>query len=287
VPLSVKIFLTALAIVDDLGAVLVIAFFYTAEISLAALGFAALIFIILAIIGIRGTKSIAPYAILGTLLWFAMLKSGVHATIAGVLAAITVPVTSAVNTKHILLKSKGLLKKIESLEKKPDVDNYSDEVQMLFQDIGTSSKDSVSPLHRLEHMLHPWVSYAIMPIFALANAGVNIGGITTSTFLEPVSMGIIIGLVLGKQIGVTFFSWLAVKLNLASLPGDIGWKHIYGAGWLAGIGFTMSLFIAALAFGEGELLKTSKIGILGASFISALVGLSLLYSWTKPSPKKN
>lgn len=254
VPLSVKVFLTALAIVDDLGAVLVIAVFYTSEISIAALGAVLFVFIILAVIGRRGVNSILPYAVLGLLLWIAMLKSGVHATIAGVLTALTVPASIA--------------------DKQGRVNSYDDK---------SSDEIQASPLHRLEHMLHPWVSYGIMPVFALANAGVSIGGVTPSVFLEPVSIGIILGLVLGKQLGVTLFSFLAVKLNLASLPDDIGWRHIYGAGWLAGIGFTMSLFISALAFGEGEMLMISKIGILAASFIAAIAGLFLLYIWTVPS----
>jgi NhaA family Na+:H+ antiporter len=256
VPLSVKVFLTALAIVDDLGAVLVIALFYTSEISMAALGTVLLIFIILIIIGRRGVSSILPYAVLGLLLWIAMLKSGVHATIAGVLTALTVPA---------------------SISLKRDKSNPGNSE--------TPGENQVSPLHRLEHMLHPWVSYGIMPVFALANAGVNITGVTAAVFFEPVSIGIMLGLVLGKQIGVTLFSFIAVKLNLASLPGDIGWRHIYGAGWLAGIGFTMSLFISALAFGEGEMLMISKIGILAASFISAAAGLCLLYLWTVNLPE--
>lgn len=256
VPLSVKVFLTALAIVDDLGAVLVIALFYTSEISMAALGTVLLIFIILIIIGRRGVSSILPYAVLGLLLWIAMLKSGVHATIAGVLTALTVPASISVKRD------------------KPNPGNSA-----------APGEDQVSPLHRLEHMLHPWVSYGIMPVFALANAGVNITGVTAAVFFEPVSIGIMLGLVLGKQTGVTLFSFIAVKLNLASLPGDIGWRHIYGAGWLAGIGFTMSLFISALAFGEGEMLMISKIGILAASFVSAAAGLCLLYIWTVNSPE--
>lgn len=253
VPLSVKVFLTALAIVDDLGAVLVIALFYTSEISITALGIVLIIFIILIIIGRRGVSFILPYAVLGLMLWIAMLKSGVHATIAGVLTALAVPASvSAKIDKHNPGNSES------------------------------RGEDQVSPLHRLEHMLHPWVSYGIMPVFALANAGVSIGGVTPAVFLEPVSIGIILGLVVGKQVGVTLFSFIAVKLNLASLPGDIGWRHIYGAGWLAGIGFTMSLFISALAYGDGDMLMISKIAILAASFIAALAGLFLLYIWTNP-----
>jgi NhaA family Na+:H+ antiporter len=254
VPLSVKVFLTALAIVDDLGAVLVIAFFYTSEISIAALAAVIIIFIILIAIGRRGVNSISPYAILGLFLWIAMLKTGVHATIAGVLTALTVPVSIAVKTE------------------KPE-----------YKDSESSGETLSSPLHRLEHMLHPWVTYGIMPVFALANAGVSIGGITSAVFFEPVSIGIMLGLVVGKQVGITLFSFLAVKLNLAKLPDDIGWKHIYGAGWLAGIGFTMSLFISALAFGEGDMQMIAKIAILAASFIAAVTGLCLLYIWTSNS----
>ncbi|WP_027358644.1 Na+/H+ antiporter NhaA [Desulforegula conservatrix] len=279
VPLSVKIFLTALAIVDDLGAVLVIAAFYTKEIATPALGMAALFFIIMLILSVRDVRLSGPYIVLGILLWFAMLKSGVHATIAGVLTAITIPATPAVSQEQFKKMRRDIMQRLESGMRESAGDESGEEVQGVFRQVEYASKKFISPLQRLEHLLHPYVSFFIMPVFALANAGVNLKGVSIETLSRPVSTGIILGLVFGKQIGVTLFAWLAVKTGLAGLSDDMKWKHIYGASWLAGIGFTMSLFIASLAFGDGELIMISKIGILGASFISAIIGLLVLYFW--------
>lgn len=279
VPLSVKIFLTALAIVDDLGAVLVIAAFYTTKITMPALGMAALFFIIMLVLSVRDVRFSAPYIVLGILLWFAMLKSGVHATIAGVLTAITIPATPAVSQEQFKKMRRDIMQRLETGMRESDGDESGEEVQSVFRQVEYASKKFISPLQRLEHLLHPYVSFFIMPVFALANAGVSLKGISFDTLAKPVSMGIILGLVFGKQIGVTLFSWLAVKTGLAGLSGDMKWKHIYGASWLAGIGFTMSLFVASLAFEDGELIMISKIGILTASFISAIIGLLVLYFW--------
>lgn len=224
VPASLKVFLTALAIVDDLGAVLVIALFYTSQLHciflLSGLGLLAL----LLMANRMRVKSPLIYLAVGVLVWLTFLKSGVHATVAGVLVAMAVPAQ-----------------------------------------VGT----------RLEHTLHPWVSFAIMPIFALANAGVAIGDASISS---SVSLGIIAGLVLGKQAGITLFSWLAVRLNVALLPEGVRWQQLYGVAWFGGIGFTMSLFIASLAFGESAEMDLAKIGVLIASLTSGVVGGGLLAS---------
>lgn len=280
IPLSIKIFLTALAIVDDLGAVIVIAIFYTSNISMTALGIAALFFAIMVIMGIKDIRNPFFYLVVGTLLWFAMLKSGVHATIAGVLGALTIPSNPRIDSRDFTARCDEILSNLKENIKVSAMDASGELKQMVFHGLETSCKDFISPLQRLEHLLHPWVSYMIMPVFALANAGVSLEKLSLESLTNPVSLGIIFGLVIGKQTGVTIFSWLAVKTGFAHLPNGTGWKHIYGAGWLAGIGFTMSLFIGSLAFKNADMLTNAKIGILTASFISAVIGLCLLYIWT-------
>ncbi|MFZ5641314.1 MAG: Na+/H+ antiporter NhaA [Bacillota bacterium] len=233
-PRALAVFLTALAIVDDLGAVLVIAVFYTAQISWQALAAGGVILLLLFTANRAGVRYIWFYLILGLGLWLAFLKSGVHATIAGVLLGMTIP-----------LKSRG----------------------------GVSE----SPLRKLEHALHPWVAFGIMPVFALANAGVELNWHNFGEVLaNPVTLGIVAGLFIGKQAGITAFSYLTVRLGLAALPDRVTWKHIYGAGILGGIGFTMSLFIASLAFKDGSLLATAKTAIIMGSLVSGIAGIIIL-----------
>jgi NhaA family Na+:H+ antiporter len=236
-PLALKIFLTALAIIDDLGAVLVIAFFYTAEISAKSLSLAAGLLAVLFLLNSAGFRNGGVYAFVGFWLWLAILKSGVHATIAGVLIALTIPA-----------------------DQDPE-----------------EEAESSSLLYRLEHALHPWVTFLILPLFALANAGVVLSGEAFSRLVQPVSLGVFFGLVVGKPVGIFLFTWLAVRAKLTLLPAGVSWGHILGAGMLAGIGFTMSLFINALAFGESEFNAMAKMSILLASAVSAIVGsLTLL-----------
>jgi len=227
VPVSLKVFLAAFAIVDDIGAVLVIAFFYTAHISWAALGLALIILACLLLLNRFHVSKIWLYMILGLSLWTFLLKSGVHATVAGVLLAFCIP----------------------------------------------SSK-----LHDLERALHPWVVFAIIPIFALANAGVSLHGASLALIGHPVFLGILIALVFGKQFGVFFLSRIGAKIGAATLPQEVTWRQIYGVGWLGGIGFTMSIFISALAFEGSDLLSISKLAILCASLISAIGGWMILIS---------
>jgi len=238
IPYQLKVFLTAFAIVDDLGAVLVIAIFYTSEISFIALGVAVALLTALLALNKAGVRRLLPYVLVGLLLWFAVLKSGVHATIAGVVLAMAIPARS----------------RSEQNGKVP----------------------VTTPLQTLEHTLHPWVSFIIVPVFALSNAGVALSGQLLSTFLHPVGLGIILGLLLGKQLGITLFSWLAVRFGLASLPANVRWLHVYGASLLGGIGFTMSLFIAVLAFGESHLLSIAKIAVLIASVLAGTAGWIIL-----------
>lgn len=238
VPTGIKVFLLALAIVDDLGAVIVIAIFYSSEISFLALGASVALMILLLAINRIGYRRLLPYLVVGVLLWFAVLKSGVHATIAGVMLAMTIPAREGSRQ---------------------------------------SSKDNRdNPLRRLEHAVHPWVSYFILPIFALANGGIAMGHGMMSTIAHPVAVGIILGLVVGKQLGITLFSWLAVTFRIAELPRGVRWLHVYGAGWLGGIGFTMSLFIATLAFGESTLLSTAKLAVLVSSVVAGTIGWTVL-----------
>ena len=237
VPASLKIFLTALAILDDLGAVIIIAIFYTAELSGLCLGLAAATLAALVALNRLGVARLAPYLLLGAALWYFTLKSGVHATLAGVALALTIPLTPS--------------------PAKPD--------------------SASSPLHRLEHGLHPYVAFLIIPIFGFANAGVSFAGLGLATLGQSVPLGIMLGLFLGKQIGVFGFSWLAIRAGFADLPARASWAQFYGIALLCGIGFTMSLFIGLLAFPASEALQDqTKIGVLAGSLLSGIGGWLLL-----------
>jgi NhaA family Na+:H+ antiporter len=237
VPASLKIFLTALAILDDLGAIIIIAIFYTGELSLPMLAAAALCLAVLVAFNRFGVTALLPYLALGAVLWFFVLKSGIHATLAGVALALTIP--------------------LQAHPKK------------------TRAEDA--PLHRLEHALHGWVAFGIIPIFGFANAGVSLQGLTLDALLSPLPLGIALGLFVGKQIGVYAFAWTAVRLGFADMPAGATWSQCYGVALLCGIGFTMSLFIGALAFpGQPELGDATKIGVLMGSALSALAGWLVL-----------
>ncbi len=276
VPLALKIFILALAIVDDIGAVLVIAIFYTSQISFTSLMIAAGLIILLIIMNKLGVRNLLIYSIVGIVLWLAFLKSGVHATVAGVLLAFTIPTSSRINTKYFTDKINSLVKDFDKAGEHGDNVLTNEERLSIVDQIEINCEKILTPLQRFEHGLHPWVSFFIMPVFALANAGVTIGAGITSALTNPVSLGIILGLFLGKQIGVFSFSYFAVKLKLADAPEGVSWKKIYAASILAGIGFTMSLFIANLAFASPELLDIAKVGILSGSLISGIVGFLIL-----------
>jgi NhaA family Na+:H+ antiporter len=281
-PLGLKVFLTALAIVDDIVAVMVIAFFYTSNVSWGALIVGAVFLVALVVANVAGVGKPLPYALLGIGLWLAFLQSGVHATIAGVLMAITIPARSFIDTGEFLKRSRGLLDRFEQAGEQGDAVLCNEERQGALHALNSANEDVEPPLQELEHALHPWVVFAIMPLFALANAGVVLGENFTATLLNPVSLGIVAGLLLGKQLGITLFAWLAVKSGISELPGGVSWLHIYGAGWLAGIGFTMSLFISDLAFAEGPLLDVAKLGILTASLIAGIAGWSIIRRTSAP-----
>ncbi len=275
-PTALKVFLTALAIVDDIVAVLVIALFYTSEISWGALGVGAAFLAALVAANLIGVGRTLVYAVLGVGLWLAFLLSGIHATIAGVLLAITVPASSFINPGAFLERGRYILDRFEKAGEKGANVLTNEERQAALHALNHATYKLEPPLHELEHTLHPWVVFAIMPVFALANAGVPLGGGFAETLTNLVALGIFFGLVIGKQLGVTLFAWLAVKSGFSELPQGLGWRHIYGAGWLAGIGFTMSLFITDLAFSGGSLVGAAKLGILAASLVAGVVGWAIL-----------
>lgn len=242
VPLTLKVFLTALAIIDDLGAVIIIALFYTSSIDALALGGAAAVIGVLVALNRFGVRNLVPYLLLGALLWFLVLQSGVHATLAGVVLALTIP-----------------------LKKSP-----------------TQPDDMESPLHQLEHAIQPWVTFLVVPIFGFANAGVSFAGMSVSQLADPVPLGVAAGLFLGKQLGVFGASALVIRAGWAELPMYASWRQLYGVALLCGIGFTMSLFIGLLAFPDSTLLQNEvKIGVLLGSLLSGLAGALLLIS-SKP-----
>ena len=235
VPVSLKLFLMTLAIIDDLGAIIVIALFYSTDLSTLSLILAAVFISILIMMNRFGVSTLSPYLVIGTLLWICVLKSGVHATLAGVILALTIPLRS--------------------------------------------SNEEPSPLATLEHALHPWVAFAILPIFAFANAGVPLAGLSLQSFLHPVPLGITAGLLMGKTLGVFGFTWLTIKTGLAKLPEGANWGQVLGLAILCGIGFTMSLFVGSLAFipDVSEYSGMDRVGILTGSVLAALLGFAVCY----------
>ena len=241
IPPALKIFLLAVAIIDDIGAIIIIAIFYTADLSPTALGFAAAGIGVLALMNVVGIRRVALYVIVGIFVWACVLKSGIHATLAGVITGLAIP-----------LYAKG------------------------------STDPHTGPLEATEHTLHPWVTYLVLPAFAFANAGVSFAGIGVDTLKGLVPLGIIAGLVIGKPLGILIMSWLAVASGASQRPDGVTWNHILGAGFLAGIGFTMSLFIGMLAFPDPGRLPEVRIGVLCASGLAALLGLIWLLMTSKP-----
>ena len=240
-PVALKVFLLAVAIIDDLGAIIIIAIFYASELSTNALTFSMLGFAAAVALNRMGIQRIAPYIIIGVIMWVFVLKSGVHATLAGVLIALTIPLKEKNGDKALLYK--------------------------------------------VEHALHPWVAYMILPIFAFANAGVSLTGLSVSDLTQPLTFGIAAGLFLGKQIGVVAATWIAVKSGIAKLPEGINWLHLYGVACLTGIGFTMSLFVGSLAFGADDAMNAVRLGVIFGSVLSGILGFLVLRRMA-PKPVK-
>lgn len=270
VPDSLRVFLTAVAIVDDLGAVLVIAIFYTAQISGLALAAGMAGLAVMALANRLGVRSPLAYFLIGLGVWAAFLASGVHATIAGVLTAMTIPARSILEEEKFVAAGRDFLDAVG------DGDSVPEQQAAAVRALEISCEHVQTPLLRLEHALHPWVAFVIMPIFALANAGIPLGADFVASLATPVTLGVVFGLIVGKQMGVTLFTWLAVRSGLAALPPSMNWRSVYGLAWLAGIGFTMSMFIAGLAFGSADTLIEAKAGILTASLIAGVAGYLLL-----------
>jgi NhaA family Na+:H+ antiporter len=281
VPLFLKVFLTALAIVDDLGAILIIALFYSSGIAWGMLGLSALILGVLFVLNRLGVRWLPAYLILGAALWLFMLYSGVHPTIAGVLLALTIPAKSKIQVNAFCEEGLSILKQLQETctNAQPCSILTEADYQTRVQNIEDLCEDAQAPLQRLEHNLHSWVTFVIMPLFALANAGVSlsVAGFKTA-LVHPVALGVILGLMIGKQVGIMGISWLVIKLKLAELPNEIQFIHLYGLACLGGIGFTMSLFISSLAFDEG-LQGIAKVGIIAGSVLSGIWGWFILSRW--------
>lgn len=276
VPFPLVIFVTAVAIIDDLIAVLVIAFFYSGGLNVFALGIGFGVIGLLLLGNIFGIRTLLFYVGLGIVVWLAFLQSGVHATIAGVLVAWTVPSRSRLDPRDFTRRAEEALERFRSAGLEPSRMLVEESQQVAVQQFGEMCEEVQAPLQRLEHSLSSWVAFFVMPVFALANAGValSLGALAGET--SGVVLGIVIGLVIGKPIGLVGITWLAVKSGITQLPSGVRWKHMVGAGALAGIGFTMSLFVGTLAYGEGELLEAAKLGIIGASIIAGTCGYLLL-----------
>jgi len=262
VPLGLKVFLTAFAIVDDLGAVLVIAFFYTSGLNLLALLISLGFFALALLAGRLKVTRLSIYLLIGAFMWYFMLESGVSPTVAAVLLALAVPVTRRISLPELQSQLD------EAARKNPEM------LEAAMEHLEKTLVRAQSPLHRLEHALHPWSTYLIMPIFAFFNAGVTLSG----AGLGAVGMGAFLGLLLGKPLGILLVCWLAVRLGIAVLPAGVNWPMILGAGFLGGIGFTMSLFVAALGFADAPaLLDQAKLGVLASSVVAAIIGLLVVW----------
>ena len=283
IPRNLIVFLTALAIADDLGAVLIIALFYTAELDLHALSGAAVVCVVLALFNRGGVRHLLPYGAGGVLLWLALHASGVHATLAGILLAISIPARPAHAPGQFERRIEELVSAFRADRRDastPDDPLSNERMARIAEAMERSAVAVQSPLQRIEHGLAPWVTFVVVPVFALVNAGIDLSAVSwREAFASSVTNGIISGLVIGKFTGISLFSWIAVRWGIAKLPSGVRWSHLLGAAWLAGVGFTMSLFIAQLAFGTPDAVQHAKLGILLGSAISAAVGLAWLY-WT-------
>lgn len=288
VPFGLKIFLSALAIVDDLGAVLVIALFYTQTIYWNYLFFSLGFLLCLGLINYMNINKTLPYALLGVGMWFVILGSGVHATVAGVLVALFIPARGRYNTDYFVEKVQTYIGRIECPSGTCGHTLLVDQTHLnAVQAIEVACHNTMTPLQRLEHSLNSWVAMLILPLFALANAGVVLGEMDiAAAFSHPVTVGVALGLLLGKPVGIFLFTFLTSKLLNAPLSKGVTWLHIGGASILAGIGFTMSIFIGGLSFTRPEYVELSKFGIIAGSLLSGALGLTILYFSGRPVQAK-
>lgn len=277
VPLSAKVFLTTLAIVDDLGSVIVIALFYTSNISVSSIAVGVAFLLIMFIANKMGVKSVLFYGMLGVCgVWTAFLMSGIHATIAAVLAAFMIPADSKIPEATFIARMRRQLRLFEKADSN-DVRTLEHEQVEIIAQVKSEAINALPPLQRLEHGMHPFVSFVIMPIFALANAGVNFVEMDmASIFSNNVALGVMLGLLLGKPIGVVASVWILVKLGIGKRSASMTWRRFIGLGFLASIGFTMSMFVTSLAFTDPALHVQAKVGIFAASILGGVIGYRLL-----------
>ena len=282
IPTSLKVFLLAMAIVDDLGAIIVIALFYTAEIHLSYLLLAIAVTAILIGLNILHVRKLSPYVILGIILWLAFDHSGIHSTLAGVVLAMTIPARSLYKPKEFLFETKNIIKNFPEQNEEFNLMCVDEGQRSALKSLEEAVGKLDTMLQRLEDTLHPFSALFIIPLFAFANAGVNFGQNAFQMLSgSSITLGIILGLLLGKQLGIMVFSLAAVKLGIASLPPGVNWKGIYGLSCLAGIGFTMSLFITNLSFTSAGMVQEAKIGILSASLLAAIMGIIVMSTMAK------
>jgi NhaA family Na+:H+ antiporter len=280
IPKNLIVFLTALAIADDLGAVLVIALFYTADLNIRWLIASVILLTVLMLLNRGGVRHPLPYGLIGLGLWWAVHASGVHATLAGILLAMTIPARPGYSPGQFERRIEELRAsfRADRLDLETPDDPLSNQRMASIAEAMEHSASAVqSPLQRMEHSLTPWVTFLIIPVFALANAGIDLRSVAWSEALaNNVTVGVLLGLVIGKFAGISVFSWLAIRMKVARLPSGVEWKHLLGAAWLGGIGFTMSLFIGQLAFRDPVAVEQAKLGILLGSAMSAAIGLAWL-----------
>ncbi len=275
VPVGLKVFLTALAIVDDLGAILVIAVFYTTSLDFGAILGAGVALAVLVVLNRSRVSKLLPYLLIGIVLWYFLLQSGIHATIAGVLLALTIPASTRIDAPDFSSRARALIDEFDRVDTGTGSVVTNRGQQEALHALDQAASDVNAPLLRLEHALNRPVSFVIMPLFALSNAGVALGG-ASGALASPIAIGVMLGLVLGKVVGISTFSWLAVRLGWATLPQNAGWGALISTAMLGGIGFTMSLFIAGLAVPDPAMLDEAKIGVLTASTIAGVIGYIVL-----------
>jgi NhaA family Na+:H+ antiporter len=276
-PGGLKIFLAALAIVDDMGAVLVIALFYTRAIAWGALGMAGVVLGVLIVLNILRVRRLTPYLVLGLVLWFFVHESGVHATIAGVLLALVIPTRTRINAMEYSATARRLLDDFDRTETGDLLVLTSKGQQEAIFGLERASEGVTAPLLRLEHALHGFSAFVVMPLFALSNAGVDLRHASGG----HITLAVALGLAVGKPLGITAAALAAVRFRWAALPAGVSWTMVHGCAWVGGIGFTMSLFVATLAFGDTGLLESAKVGILCASILAATIGTIVLRVGTR------
>ena len=277
VPLGLKVFLTALAIADDIGAVLVIAVFYTSDLSMISL-FAGILFLTISVgMNLIGTRNPVSYFVVGTCAWLAFLESGIHATIAALLMAFTIPAKTRIDGGDFLMRMEILLERFKAVGVPEDTTMNTGPQQHTFEQMNEQIDHASAPLQRIEHALAGVVTFVVLPIFALANAGVTLHGDVSTVLGSPIVIGIVLGLFVGKALGITAAAWIAVKLRMADLPRGVSWLQVFGVAILGGIGFTMALFVASLAFKDDRaLIETAKVGILTGSLVAGVVGFAVV-----------